>query len=183
VVGVGHIPSPNDSLRRPRGDLARLTRVAGVDAWFGGHSHNLIVGEVNGGWAVAQTTLMHERNLIGTGGIGIGFDDLLIATGSVLLLERRGTLEGFLFLRSLPARAIVGPAVATSEEALGILVDAASQSLAGRSAVMRASAASPAVLKRAFARGFRVDHLGNLMVVGDIVLPPAQLYALFPESL
>ena len=108
---------------------------------------------------------------------------LLIATGSVLLLERRGTLEGFLFLRSLPARAIVGPAVATSEEALGILVDAASQSLAGRSAVMRASAASPAVLKRAFARGFRVDHLGNLMVVGDIVLPPAQLYALFPESL
>jgi alkylation response protein AidB-like acyl-CoA dehydrogenase len=39
--------------------------------------HANIVGEVNGGWAVAQTTLMHERNLIGTGGIGIGFDDLL----------------------------------------------------------------------------------------------------------
>jgi hypothetical protein len=38
-------------------------------------------------------------------------------------------------------------------------------------------------LRRAFDRGFRVDHLGNLMVVGKIELPPAQLYALFPESL
>lgn len=108
---------------------------------------------------------------------------LLIATGSVLLLERQRRLEGFLVLRPLPARAIVGPAVATSEEALGELVDAASQSLSGRSAVMRASAASPSVLRRAFERGFRVDHLGNLMVAGDITLPPSQLYALFPESL
>ena len=108
---------------------------------------------------------------------------LLIATGSVLILERQRALEGFLVLRTLPARAIVGPAVATSEEALGQLVDAASQVLSGRSAVMRASAASPSVLRRAFERGFRVDHLGNLMVAGDMTLPPAQLYALFPESL
>jgi hypothetical protein len=63
------------------------------------------------------------------------------------------------------------------------LVDAATQALPGRSAVMRASAASPSVLRRAFERGFRVDHLGNLMVSGSIVLPPSQLYALFPESL
>jgi hypothetical protein len=108
---------------------------------------------------------------------------LLISTGSVLLLERRGVLEGFLFLRSLPARAIVGPAVATSEEGLCSLVDAATQALAGRAAVMRASASSPAVLRRALDRGFRVDHLGNLMVSGTITLPPSQLYALFPESL
>jgi Acetyltransferase (GNAT) domain len=108
---------------------------------------------------------------------------LLIATGSVLILERARTFEGFLFLRTLPARAIIGPGVATSEEGLGELIDAACQTLAGRSAVMRASAASPAVLRRAFARGFRVDHLGNLMVSGTIALPPAQLYALFPESL
>jgi hypothetical protein len=108
---------------------------------------------------------------------------LLISTGQVLLLERGRVLEGFLFLRTLPARAIVGPGVATSEEGLCALVDAATQALAGRSAVMRASAASPTVLRRALDRGFRVDHLGNLMVAGTIALPPSQLYALFPESL
>jgi hypothetical protein len=107
----------------------------------------------------------------------------LISTGSVLLLEHRRELEGFLFLRSLPARAIIGPAVALSERALCLLVDAATQALPGRSAVMRASAASPMVLNHALDSGFRVDHLGNLMVSGSIVLPPSQLYALFPESL
>jgi hypothetical protein len=108
---------------------------------------------------------------------------LLATTGSGLLLERRGELRGFLFFRALPARAIIGPAVALSEDDLATLVDAATQALPGRPAVMRASAASPAVLERAFARGFSVDHLGNLMVAGEIHLPPAQLYALFPESL
>jgi hypothetical protein len=108
---------------------------------------------------------------------------LLSATGSALVLERRRAIEGFLFLRTLPARAIVGPGVATSEDAMCALLDAASQSLPGRAAVMRASASSPVVLKRAFDRGFRVDHLGNLMVSGTIQLPPSQLYALFPESL
>lgn len=108
---------------------------------------------------------------------------LLISTGSVLLLERRRVLEGFLFLRALPARAIIGPGVALSEQGLCALLDAATQALAGRSAVMRASAASPLVLRHAFDRGFRVDHLGNLMVTGSMTLPPSQLYALFPESL
>lgn len=108
---------------------------------------------------------------------------LLISTGSVLVMERRRVMEGFLFLRALPARAIIGPGVATNEQALCALMDAATQALPGRSAVMRASAASPAVLRHAFDRGFRVDHLGNLMVLGTITLPPSQLYALFPESL
>jgi len=108
---------------------------------------------------------------------------LLSATGSALVFERKRTLEGFLFLRTLPARAIVGPAVATSEDVMCALLDVASQSLPGRAAVMRASAASPVVLRRAYDRGFRVDHLGNLMVAGTIQLPPSQLYALFPESL
>ncbi len=36
--------------------------------------HENVVGEVNGGWAVAQTTLMSERALIG-GGMGLGFRD------------------------------------------------------------------------------------------------------------
>jgi 2',3'-cyclic-nucleotide 2'-phosphodiesterase/3'-nucleotidase len=43
VVGVGHIPGETDSTRHARGDIARLARgVRGVDAWLGGHSHNVI---------------------------------------------------------------------------------------------------------------------------------------------
>jgi 2',3'-cyclic-nucleotide 2'-phosphodiesterase (5'-nucleotidase family) len=49
VIGVGHIPADTDSGGRPHGDLPRLARgVPGVDAWFGGHSHNRVTGEVNG---------------------------------------------------------------------------------------------------------------------------------------
>jgi len=83
----------------------------------------------------------------------------------------------------LPARVIVGPAIAESADLLADLVDAVADTLPGRPAVIRASAAAPAVLQRAFDRGFRVDHLGNLMVAGTYRPPPAQLYALFPESL
>src|SRR5207247_353916 len=35
-----------------------------------------IVGEINGGWGVAQTTMANERTLIGSG-VGIGFHDIL----------------------------------------------------------------------------------------------------------
>ncbi len=93
------------------------------------------------------------------------------------------SIAGYLFYRSLPARVIIGPAVAESPTLLATLVDAVAVSLPGRPAVIRGSAASPPVLHRAFERGFRVDHLGNLMVAGSYRLPPAQLYALFPESL
>ena len=45
VIGVGHIPGSADSAGRATGDLGRLARgVAGVDAWFGGHSHNRVDG-------------------------------------------------------------------------------------------------------------------------------------------
>lgn len=36
--------------------------------------HENVLGEVNGGWGVAQTTLMNERTMIG-GGMGLGFRD------------------------------------------------------------------------------------------------------------
>ena len=36
-----------------------------------------VLGAVDGGWAVAQTMLMNERNMIGSGGMGIGFGDYL----------------------------------------------------------------------------------------------------------
>jgi hypothetical protein len=108
------------------------------------------------------------------GGTGAGSDD-----GA----EGAATIAGYLFFRSLPARVVIGPAVAESDHVLAALIDAVASALPGRAAVIRASAATPLVLRRAFQRGFRVDHLGNLMVVGPYVPPPAQLYALFPESL
>jgi ribosomal protein S18 acetylase RimI-like enzyme len=108
---------------------------------------------------------------------------LLAATGRGLVVERAGALAGYLFYRVLPARIIVGPALADSAELLGDLVDAVADALPDRPAVIRASAGAPLVVERAFERGFRVDHLGNLMARGPHLPPPAQLYALFPESL
>jgi len=112
---------------------------------------------------------------------------LLASTGGgfVYRAEGRGGdgIAGYLFFRALPARVVIGPAVAESAEMLAALVDGVAASLPGRAAVIRASAAAPLLLRRAFDRGFLVDHLGNLMVRGAYVPPPAQLYALFPESL
>jgi len=110
---------------------------------------------------------------------------LLASTGGGLVFpaEGSGEIAGYLFYRALPARVVIGPAVAESAEILAALVDGVAASLPGRAAVIRASAAAPAMLRRAFDRGFLVDHLGNLMVRGAYAPPPAQLYALFPESL
>ncbi len=69
VVVVGHIPAETDSSRRARGDVARLANgIAGVDAWFGGHSHNVVddrihdapvmIAGANGQWlAMADLTV------------------------------------------------------------------------------------------------------------------------------
>jgi hypothetical protein len=110
---------------------------------------------------------------------------LLASTGGgfVYQAEAGEGIAGYLFFRALPARVVIGPAVAESAEMLAALVDGVAASLPGRAAVIRASAAAPLMLRRAFDRGFLVDHLGNLMVRGSYTPPPAQLYALFPESL
>ena len=110
---------------------------------------------------------------------------LLASTGGgfVVRSDAHGQIAGYLFYRALPARVVIGPAVAESAEILAALVDGVAASLPGRAAVIRASAAAPVLLRRAFERGFLVDHLGNLMVRGTYVPPPVQLYALFPESL
>ncbi len=109
---------------------------------------------------------------------------LLALTGSGLIsVGPHDEIGGYLFFRSLPARVVIGPGVAESAAAMADLVDGVALELPGHGAVIRGSAATPAVLLRAFERGFRVDHLGNLMVSGSYTPPPAQLYALFPESL
>ena len=50
VLVVGHIPAETDSTRRANsGDLLRLARaIPGVDAWFGGHSHNRVLDTIAG---------------------------------------------------------------------------------------------------------------------------------------
>jgi hypothetical protein len=110
---------------------------------------------------------------------------LLASTGGGFVADGAspGSVDGYLFFRTLPARVVVGPGVAESQDVMADLVDAVAVALPGRAAVIRASAAAPTVLQRSFARGFRVDHLGNLMVRGPYHPPPTQLYALFPESL
>lgn len=108
---------------------------------------------------------------------------LLVRTGSGLVCVQDGEVAGYLLYRSLPARVVIGPAVAVSEEVMGDLLDTVAMSAPGRPAVLRASASNPSALQRALDRGFRIDHLGNLMVEGWYRAPRAQLYALFPESL
>jgi hypothetical protein len=123
----------------------------------------------------ARTVADRRRDLALLASTGSGF----VATG-----EAGGAgISGYLFYRPLPARVVIGPGVAESAEIMADLVDGVAVALPGRAAVIRASAAAPSVLLRSFARGFRVDHLGNLMVAGPYAPPPAQLYALFPESL
>jgi len=109
--------------------------------------------------------------------------ELLLANGAGLKYEGPRGIGGYLFYRALPSRIVLGPALADDERILCTLIDAVAVSHTGRSAVMRASCAAPRVLRHALARGFRVDHLGNLMVKGDVRIPSTQLYALFPESL
>jgi hypothetical protein len=126
----------------------------------------------------ARTVADRRRDLALLASTGSG----LVATGQTSGGDGR-KISGYLFYRPLPARVVIGPGVAESAEIMADLVDGVAVALPGRAAVIRASAAAPSVLLRSFARGFRVDHLGNLMVAGPYVPPPAQLYALFPESL
>ncbi len=127
----------------------------------------------------ARTVADRRRDLALLASTGSG----LVVTGPTSASGHAGGLRGYLFYRPLPARVVIGPGIAESAETMADLVDGVAAALPGRPAVIRASAAAPSVLLRAFARGFRVDHLGNLMVAGPYVPPPAQLYALFPESL
>jgi hypothetical protein len=127
----------------------------------------------------ARTVADRRRDLALLASTGSG----LVATGEASNAAKTNKICGYLFYRPLPARVVIGPGVAESAETMADLVDGVAMALPGRAAVIRASAAAPSVLLRSFARGFRVDHLGNLMVAGPYLPPPAQLYALFPESL
>ncbi len=77
-----------------------------------------------------------------------------------------GKIAGYLFYRPLPARVVIGPAVAESADDTGRARRCGRRRAAGAGRGHSRLGGGPAVLLRAFARGFRVDHLGNLMVAG-----------------
>jgi 2',3'-cyclic-nucleotide 2'-phosphodiesterase/3'-nucleotidase len=85
VLGVGHVPAESDSARRARGgDLARLARgVRGVDAWFGGHSHNLVLDEIGGSPVLIAGAL----------GEAVGVCDLVVDPLAGRVIEHHARLE------------------------------------------------------------------------------------------
>ncbi|NOT34538.1 MAG: hypothetical protein HOP12_10250 [Candidatus Eisenbacteria bacterium] len=84
VIGIGHIPASYDSARGVSGDLARLARgVKGVDAWFGGHSHNVVPGVVDGIPALIS----------GSHGEWLGVCDLVVDPLRDRVIERKSWLE------------------------------------------------------------------------------------------
>ena len=85
VVAVGHVPAESGRERRARGgDLLRLARgIGGVDAWFGGHSHNLIEDDVDG------IPLM----VPGSFGRAVAVCDMVVDPVADRVLERRARLE------------------------------------------------------------------------------------------
>jgi alkylation response protein AidB-like acyl-CoA dehydrogenase len=95
--------------------LRQITGVAHFNETFldGVHiPHDNVLGEVNGGWGVAQTTLMAERMLIGGGGMGLGWRDYLglakhyERTGDPLVRQRLAeTYTRFEILKWLGERA------------------------------------------------------------------------------
>jgi 2',3'-cyclic-nucleotide 2'-phosphodiesterase/3'-nucleotidase len=105
VIGVGHIPASVDSNRRITGDLARLARgVPGVDAWFGGHSHNRIIGAVDrpvagagkagkGGAARAAATERIPLMIAGSHGELLAVCDLRVDPVAHRVVDRRYRLE------------------------------------------------------------------------------------------
>jgi 2',3'-cyclic-nucleotide 2'-phosphodiesterase / 3'-nucleotidase / 5'-nucleotidase len=82
MVGVGHIPAETPQ-GRITGDLPRLARgVPGVDVWLGGHSHNRVIGDVNG------IPLM----IAGAHGEIVGVCDLRVDPIAHRVIERRARL-------------------------------------------------------------------------------------------
>jgi 2',3'-cyclic-nucleotide 2'-phosphodiesterase/3'-nucleotidase len=84
VLSVGHTPAESDSTRRAlSGDLPRMARgVRGVDAWFGGHSHNLVLDTIGGAPVLIPGAL----------GQAVGVCDLVVDAASGRVVERRARL-------------------------------------------------------------------------------------------
>ncbi len=84
VIEVGHTPAESDSLRHATsGDLPRLARgIRGVDAWFGGHSHNQVLDEIGGAPVM----------IAGSQGQMVGVCDLTVDPVAGRVVEHRARL-------------------------------------------------------------------------------------------
>ena len=85
VLAVGHVPAETDSTQRAKsGDLPRLARgVSNVDAWLGGHSHNLVCDTIGGVPVV----------IAGAHAEWIGVVDLTVDPVRGRVIERRARLQ------------------------------------------------------------------------------------------
>jgi 2',3'-cyclic-nucleotide 2'-phosphodiesterase/3'-nucleotidase len=83
VVVVGHIPANTDSSGHAHGDLPRLAAAGGADVWFGGHSHNRVLDQVNG------VPIM----IAGSHGEVIAVCDLRVDPVRHRVIDRRARLE------------------------------------------------------------------------------------------
>ncbi len=94
VVAVGHVPAESGRNRQAReGDLVRLARgVHGVDAWFGGHSHNFIDDIVDGVPVLIP----------GAFGRAVAVCDMVVDPLADRVIERRSRLE-LAYVDELPA--------------------------------------------------------------------------------
>jgi GNAT superfamily N-acetyltransferase len=109
--------------------------------------------------------------------------------GSGLVLRRDGRLVGYLLARRGTNRLVIAPACAERSQDLQLLLSDFAYRNAGHGATARIPAGTRlggdgAVLAAGVELGFRIEHLGHLMVRGPYpAAPGAQLLAIFPESL
>lgn len=110
--------------------------------------------------------------------------------GTGLVLRRAGRLCGYLLARRGSTRLVVAPAAAESADDLRALLGELAHRHAGQPAAARVPAGARLggaglALRTALEHGFRIEHLGHLMVRGryNEGRSGAQLLAIFPEAL
>jgi predicted N-acetyltransferase YhbS len=108
---------------------------------------------------------------------------LILQSGRAYGLFREADLAGYLFIREGASRVALAPGAARELADLVALVAHATHAFAGRSVSARISSSAIGLMQGMLELGFRVDHLGNLMVRGDLRHNGHHLYAMFPESL
>jgi ribosomal protein S18 acetylase RimI-like enzyme len=108
---------------------------------------------------------------------------LILDGGGGLALWRGPRVDAFLFVREGAARVALAPGAARDAADLLALAAIAAEQHAGRALSARVASHPASLVRGMFALGFRVDHLGNLMVRGETRREGAHLHAMFPESL
>jgi len=155
-------------------DAVRAVRPAALGIEPGGRVRDLRARDL-------EAVLRLDRELAGADR-RIDFE-LILSAGSGFALVRGGEITAFLFVREGSARVALAPGAARRAGDLLALVTHASAEFPARALSARVPASPPELTRAMLALGFRLDHLGNLMVRGEDTRMGAHLYAMFPESL